>query len=209
MKKIIFDLDGTLLFMSKEWATYYQRFIDEYKLKITPEELYSLIGAIEKNSTNILATKDYFRKYLSDNLSIDVTMEMLNNFLKYYAEIPLLYTDTIYDVLTYLSKSYELIVYSNWFTDNQIERLKKYRLDQKFTKIYGWDILPVKPSKEGLATIIGDIRPENYIFVGDVIEYDLELPNAMGMETIFYNRKNIKQDKYREIFNIEDLKKIL
>jgi hypothetical protein len=31
----------------------------------------------------------------------------------------------------------------------------------------------------------------------------------MGMDTIFYNIKNVKQDKYKEIINIKDLEKIL
>ena len=38
---------------------------------------------------------------------------------------------------------------------------------------------------------------------------DLELPKDIGMDTIFYNRDNIKQDIYKEVSNIEDFMKIL
>ena len=35
----------------------------------------------------------------------------------------------------------------------------------------------------------------------------MEVPYRMGITTIFYNRKNIRQNKYKEIFKIEKLKK--
>lgn len=38
IKKIIFDLDNTLLFISSEWEQSYQKFIDKYNLNITPKE---------------------------------------------------------------------------------------------------------------------------------------------------------------------------
>ena len=34
------------------------------------------------------------------------------------------------------------------------------------------------------------------------IIYDIEIPNKIGMDTIFYNRKHIKQDIYKEFYNI-------
>lgn len=44
---------------------------------------------------------------------------------------------------------------------------------------------------------------------GDNLDADIILPNSMGVDTIFYNRKGIVQNKYREVRNIEDLKDIL
>ena len=209
MKKIIFDLDNTLLFLSKDWPIYYKKFIEKYNINITPEYLYDSIGSLEKNSSDIIVTNDYFLKYMYDKMSLEITEKMLDDLLNCYANIPLLYTDVVYDILKYLSQKYELMAYTDWFTKNQIERLKKYNLDKFFCKIYGWDILPVKPSKIGLDTIIKNKNKEDFIFIGDSIEYDLELPNSIGIDTIFYNRKRITQDKYKEILNIEELKQIL
>lgn len=209
MKKLILDLDNTLLFLSKDWTIYYKKFIEKYNINITPEYLYDSIGSLEKNSSDIIVTNEYFQKYMYDNISLKITEKMLNDLLNYYADIPLLYTDVVYDILKYLSQKYELMAYTDWFTENQIKRLKKYNLDEFFSKVYGWDILPVKPSKIGLDTIIKDTNIEDFIFIGDSIEYDLELPNSIGIDTIFYNRKNIAQNKYKEILNIEELKQIL
>ena len=209
IKKIIFDLDNTLLFLSDEWEENCKRFIDKYNLNISANDLFLCIGNFEKNMKNIVVSKQKLSEYVSNNLFIDFTTNMILELLEIYDNTSLLSTDTIYDILNYLSEKYELIAYTNWFTDNQIKRLKKYDLDKFFTKVYGWDILPKKPSKEGLSEIIKNDDIENYIFIGDSIELDIEVPYSMGITTIFYNRKNIKQNKYREIFKIEELKKIL
>ena len=209
IKKIVFDLDNTLLFLSDEWEENYKRFIDKYNLNISINDLFLCIGNFEKKMKNIVVSKQKLSEYVSNDLSIDFTNDMILELSEIYNNTPLLNTDTIYDALNYLSEKYELIAYTNWFTDDQIKRLKKYDLDKFFTKVYGWDILPKKPSKEGLSEIIKNDDIENYIFIGDSIELDLEVPYSMGITTIFYNRKNIKQNKYKEIFKIEELKNIL
>ena len=110
MKKLIFDLDNTLLFLSEDWAINYQKFIDKYNLNIKPEDLYYAIGTFEKNNSGVLVDIDYFLNYVNSKLSINVKEEeQLIDLLNLYADIPLLYTDTIYDILDYLSKKYELI----------------------------------------------------------------------------------------------------
>jgi FMN phosphatase YigB (HAD superfamily) len=209
IKKIIFDLDNTLLFLSDEWEENFKRFIDKYNLNISANDLFLCIGNFERNMKNIVVSKQKLSEYVSNDLFIDFTTNMILELLEIYDNTSLLNTDTIYDILNYLSEKYELIAYTNWFTDDQIKRLKKYDLDKFFTKVYGWDILPKKPSKEGLSEIIKNDDIENYIFIGDSIELDLEVPYSMGIATIFYNRKNIKQNKYKEIFKIEELKNIL
>ena len=209
IKKIIFDLDNTLLFLSDEWEENYKRFIDKYNLNISANDLFLCIGNFERNMKNIVVSKQKLSEYVSNDLFIDFTTNMILELLEIYDNTSLLNTDTIYDILNYLSEKYELIAYTNWFTDDQIKKKKKYDLDKFFTKVYGWDILPKKPSKEGLSEIIKNDDIENYIFIGDSIELDLEVPYSIGIATIFYNRKNIKQNKYKEIFKIEELKNIL
>lgn len=209
IKKIIFDLDNTLLFISSEWEKSYQKFIDKYRLKITPKELFSCIGTFEKNINNVIVTNKIMCEYINSKLHISLTENMFIELLDVYKNIPLINTDIIYNILEYLSHKYELIVYTNWFSKNQIERLKKYNLDKFFSKIYGWDVLEIKPSVNGIKKIIGDNQIDEYLFIGDNIEIDLEIPYNMGMSTILYNRKFIKQNKFQEIFKLIELKSIL
>ena len=115
VKKIIFDLDNTLLFISPEWEECYQKFIDKYNLSITPKELYSCIGTFEKNINNVIVTNKIMCEYINSRLPISFTEDMFIELLDVYKNIPLLNTDIIYNVLEYLSHKYELIVYTNWF----------------------------------------------------------------------------------------------
>ena len=209
IKKIIFDLDNTLLFISSEWEKSYQKFIDKYNLSITPKELYSCIGTFEKNINNVIVTNKIMCEYINSRLPISLTDDMFIELLDVYKNIPLLNTDIVYNVLEYLSQKYELIVYTNWFSKNQIDRLKTYSLDKFFSRIYGWDDLEIKPSKIGIEKIIGSNNINEYVFIGDNIEFDLEVPYNMGMATIFLNRKFINQNKFKEVFSIEEFKEIL
>ena len=209
IKKIIFDLDNTLLFISEEWKTVYIEFINKYNLNISPTDLYNCIGKFEKDINDKIITTDFICAYINEKLPINLTKEMFIDLLELYADIPLLHTDTIYNVLEYLSQKYELIVYTNWFSKNQIDRLKKYNLDKFFSKIYGWDDLELKPSKIGIKKIIGNDNIKEYIFIGDNIEFYLKVPSIMGMNTIFFNRKKIVQNQFNEILKIEELTNIL
>ena len=102
-----------------------------------------------------------------------------------------------------------IIGYSNQFRSVQLKRLRKYDLDKYFSEIYGWDIIPAKPSKTGIEIIVNSENTKDFILIGDSIEVDLEMPDSMGIETILYNSKNIKQNKYKEIKDIMELKNIL
>lgn len=208
MKKIIFDLDNTLLFISSDWSDSYQAFIDKYNLDITPQDLFSKIGCFERDLSGVVNENDLCN-YINNKLNLNITYDMVLDFLSRYENIPLRDTDMIYDVLEYLSNKYELIAYTNWFTNIQTGRLKNYNLDKFFSRIYGWDILPMKPSEEGIRSIIGNDDINDYIMIGDNIKIDLEVPHSMGMDTILYNRKGIEQNIYKEIVNISELKNIL
>ena len=208
MKKIIFDLDNTLLFISGDWSDSYQAFIDKYNLDITPQDLFSEIGCFERELSGVVNENDLCN-YLNNKLNLNITYDMVLDLLSRYENIPLRDTDMIYDVLEYLSNKYELIAYTNWFTNIQTGRLKNYNLDKFFSRIYGWDILPIKPSEEGIRSIIGNDDINEYIMIGDNIKIDLEVPHSMGMDTILYNRKGIEQNIYKEIVNISELKNIL
>ena len=208
IKNIIFDLDNTLLFISNEWEKVYQEFIDKYNLHITPKDLYDSIDEFEKNSNGVVTIKN-MADFISKYLNINITEEMIMTYLSLYKDIPFNNTDMVYDILDYLSKKYKLIIYTNWYTDNQMSILRKYNLDKFINKIYGWDILPIKPSSEGIKSIVGNDDIKEYIMIGDNIKTDLEVPFSLGMNTIFYNRKNIEQDTYREIKSLEKLKDIL
>ena len=89
IKKIIFDLDNTLLFISEEWKTTYIEFLKKYNLNISPTDLYSCIGNFEKD---IKSVTDYINDNIGKNLSIQTISKntglskssLYKKFHKYY-----------------------------------------------------------------------------------------------------------------------------
>ena len=209
MKTIIFALDNTLLFLSNDWDKYYLKTINKYNLNIIPKELYSYIGLFEKSHSNTIVSMKDIANYMNHELSFNISEAALNDLWNNYVNIPLLHTDKARNILSYLSKKYRIIGYSNQFRSVQLKRLRKYDLDKYFSEIYGWDIIPAKPSKTGIETIVNSENTKDFILIGDSIEVDLEMPDNMGIETILYNSKNIKQNNYKEIKDIMELKNIL
>ncbi len=209
MRKIIFDLDGTLLFLSDKWLEMGDDLASKYQTDIPVKELFYVISQVEKDNPDKYITKEFLIDYINSKLPLGLGQRELEMLLEEYAKIPLLDVDAVKNTLSYLSDKYDLVAYTNWFTDNQILRLKLNGLDGYFKKVFGWDVLPTKPSKKGLDEIMGGDDVKDYVFVGDSIEMDLELPDSIGMETILLNRKNIIQDKYREIRNISELEGLL
>ena len=208
-KKLIFDLDNTLLFISDDWINTYQKFIDKYNLNISSYDLYNVIDDFEKAYQECIITKELCVSYINKYLNINIDLNMFNDLLDMYKDIDILNTDKVYRILDYLSKDYEIIGYSNWFTDNQIERLRRYNLDKFFNKVYGWDKLNTKPSKHALDIIVGNNNKDEYIFIGDNIEVDLNVPSEMGIRTIFFNYKGVEQNIFEEIHTLDELKDVL
>ena len=205
MKKIIFDLDNTLLFLSDEWFNCVQDFINEHGLKTDPLSVFRTISSFEATTTNKIVNKSDLKDHLIRSLSIDIDDSLLVKLLDCYNNIPLVNTENIGKLLSNLSKKYELIAYTNWFTEDQIIRLRKSDLSKYFSKVYGWDVVPAKPSLEGLLTVINSENPADYLYVGDNMKSDLEIPSSIGMDTIYLNLKGIEQHKHKEITNICDL----
>ena len=209
MKKLIFDLDNTLLYLSDDWVDCLKDFIKKSSIDVEPVTLLSAIAKYEDMMSDAIITKTDLKQYLAEVLSITIDDTTVNNLLGCYNNIPLRYTNEVHKLLSNLSKKYELIAYTNWFKDDQIIRLNKYDLDKYFSNVFGWDVIPAKPSLKGLQTIIKGCRPTDFTFIGDNVKSDLEIPFEIGMNTIFLNTKGIKQSKYKEIKNIEELDRLL
>ena len=149
-------------------------------------------------------------KFINNDLSTNYTMDTLNNLEKVIANswvkhIP----DGTYEVLKYLSKKYELYVLTNWFSDNQTERLKNAHLLKYFKEVVGSDKVKHKPNVEGYLYIIGSSKLEDVIMIGDNIDIDIKGANDVGIKSILadYNDKHKNYDS--RITDIRELIDIL
>ena len=214
IKKIIFDLDNTLITWEdeKNWNKAYKELVQQYK--ITTEQ-FDKVKQIMNNYEVLedIFCKETMQEMINKKLNKEYPIQFLQIILNTFAQcVPEQKNPDLYETLQYLSQKYELVVLTNWFTWEQGKRLEKYGISQYFTRIYGADSFKVKPNKESYDVAIGTNKKDECIMIGDGIKNDVEGAIKNGIQAILYNPNGLnqsKKDDYKVISNFRQLKSIL
>ena len=213
IKRIVFDLDNTLINWEENYwhdaiiKTCFQLQI-EYSVEME-EKIKDVIDSYEKNEQyfNVEIMQNLINKKLCVNYSTD----FIKTILKFFEIcVPKEMDINLIDTLEYLYKKYELVVLTNWFENQQIERLKNAKIIKFFKHVYGTENIKMKPNKEAFLKAIGKLKPAECVMIGDDLKTDIDGAINVGMNAIFLNNKNVLVDKkYTVITNISELMKIL
>lgn len=206
IKKLIFDLDNTLIIWKDEYLEALKKTIKKYNINEDADYVNSLIDNYE----------DYYDKYdkekmlehINNNIKEKINMDFIDDFLIEigYMSEP---NEEVIDTLEYLSKKYELVVLTNWFKIPQTNRLKTAMIDKYFKEIFGGEDY-IKPNKEAFLTAAGNTKLEECIMIGDSYNIDVMGAYNTGIKPIFMNPKHKEnKNKFQEIEKISDLKNIL
>lgn len=206
IKKLIFDLDNTLIMWKDEYLEALKKTIKKYNINEDADYVNSLIDNYE----------DYYDKYdkekmlehINNNIKEKINMDFINDFLIEigYMSEP---NEEVIDTLEYLSKKYELVVLTNWFKIPQTNRLKTAMIDKYFKELFGGEDY-IKPNKEAFLTAAGNTKLEECIMIGDSYNIDVMGAYNTGIKPIFMNPKHKEnKNKFQEIEKISDLKNIL
>ncbi len=206
IKKLIFDLDNTLIMWKDEYLNALKETLKKYNINEDPNYVNDFIDNYE----------DYYDKYdkqnmldhINNNIKEKLSMDFMNDFLEKigYMSEP---DEEVIDTLEYLSKKYELVVLTNWFKEPQTNRLKTAKIDKYFKEIFGGEDY-IKPQKEAFLTAAGETPVEECIMIGDSYTLDVMGAYNVGIKPIFMNPKH-KENKnnFKEIEKLSDLKNIL
>ena len=206
IKRIIFDIDDTLIPFPKGFEEGYKKVIEKYNLYIEPKELYKIIGEYETSGKYKYYNVDELLKLINKRLNTNLGESFVDEFFNMYNKLITPVDSSVIETLEYLKDRYELVALSNWFTDSQKERLKCSGIDKYFKEVYGTDIIPMKPLKESFLSVIGDKKIEECLMVGDNFDVDIKVPYDMGMNVYYLTSK---ETNYPSIKNISDLKEML
>ena len=207
IKRIIFDLDNTLIEFPKDYNKYYDKVISKYNIDISSKDLYRVIGLYETNGKNIYYDKFKMLELINNEFNLHLNIDFMDYLLEIISKLVTPINNSLKDTLEYLSNKYELVVLTNWFTDCQKQRLKKVDIFKYFNNVYGTDIIPMKPRKECFMRVIGDLKPEECVMVGDNLKVDIKVPYELGMNVYHLNKYGTS--KYPTIKKIEELKEML
>lgn len=208
IKKILFDLDNTLIDWKDEYIFALTNVINKLNLDYSKEKIKEIddILATYENEYSIYE-KQSFCDYLNKKCKINLSLEFVDLLIEEQTKCYRKFTETEIDTLEYLSNKYELIILSNWFTYTQKKRLENAGILKYFSKVSGGDERELKPSLKAFDII--DNKKE-CVMVGDSIKNDILPAIELGMQAILITKNNTRKNlKYKQIRKIEELKEML
>lgn len=188
IKKIIFDLDNTLIKWEDEYNKSIEKAFNDLNIKYDDEIINSINKAIDEyeiyNDTyDMNKMHEMFEKYSG----IQIPYEFMNRWSDHIGKCAPKRNIELESTLEYLSQKYELVVLTNWFTKVQSERLKNYGILKYFKEVIGTDKIKNKPNSESYLYACKDNKPSECVMIGDNYEIDIKEAKKLGLKTIQMN----------------------
>ena len=211
IKRIIFDLDNTLIM----WKDKYYDTLDETLI------YYNIAYNSDIKAKLIKAVDDYENRYDIYN------MEYMKSLMEEYSNIKLpnyfVYMWTLYlekcipneldpelvEILEYLSNKYELTVLTNWFLDEQVNRLKNYGILKYFKEVVATETIKNKPNKEAYIEAAKPYKMEECVMIGDSLKKDVKGALEYGMDAILFDYNDEYHGNLKKVNKLIELKKYL
>lgn len=210
MKKIVFDLDNTLIPWKEEyWNTINETF-EYFNIKYSEEDILKFKKAIDNYENQYDTYQESTMQKIVENY---LDFKLPNNFIEKWEEYLSLCAPEILpfdDVQTfeYLSNKYELVVLTNWFTEQQKARLEKAGIMKYFKTIIGTDIVKNKPHKESYIKACLPYNLDECVMIGDSVTCDYEGALSAGMKAILYDPNDKNKIEGLKIKSMKELKEI-
>ena len=212
IKRVILDIDNTLIPWIEEYDKEINKTLDELNIEYTNEDYNNILEAMsayenEYYTFNKKIMLDYINQYTNKKYPI----EFINNIIDRWANcVPDKIEKETIETLKYLNSKYELVILTDWFGNQQSNRLEKLDILKYFQKVYSAEKTKRKPFKEAFIQAIGNNSPEECIMIGDNLERDIKGALNAGLNAVYYNPNHKEFDvECTDISKIEELKNIL
>ena len=190
VKRIIFDVDNTLIPWKDEYNQAIVLAYKDYKINITEEELNDFVDVLHNyESTHSTYNKELMTNYFNKNYTHGMPVDYIEHWLKYLTKMTPIKDDELKNTLEYLSSKYSLAVLTNWYAEGQKARLNNIDVDKYFDDFYGGENF-MKPAEEAFLTAKGEYEVEECLMVGDSDKFDLIIPQKLGMQTYKVENSN-------------------
>ena len=215
IKRVIFDIDNTLIPWKEEYYNEIKNVLDELNVEHTEQDYIEIKKAFGKYENEYYTfdrklMMEYINKYTKKNYP----EEFIYKVTKKWANcVPEKIDENIIKLLEYLKTKYELVILTDWYGDQQAKRLEKIDILKYFQDVYAAENTKRKPFKEAFMQAIGNNKPEECIIIGDSFERDIKGALNAGLQAIWYNPNNeteiTKNEEYYSVSKLEEINKIL
>lgn len=210
IKRVIFDLDNTLIEWKEEYWNSIERALITNNIKYTENDIQDIkdgFDNFERKYDKYIKESllECINKYTKLNLNINFLESALEEFSKC---TPQTLDEEIIETLEYLYKKYELVILTNWFKEPQEKRLEAVNIRKYFKQIYTPQEFNMKPNKEAFL-IASENKVDECIMVGDSLNSDIKGALNVGMKAIYLSKKEMNSKDFITINNFSKLKEIL
>jgi len=210
VERFIFDLDGTLI--DTDWKPeieYFKSVLSDSESDVFVPNINRLLGEYE--STFDSYDVERLRLFLNNSTGINLTPEHIRGWRNIITNTPEIVFEGVFDTLEYLKrKGYSLTVLTNWFSEDQIIRLKHAGLLDYFEKVIGGDVV-FKPTLRSFKCATGRFSPSECVMIGDSINNDVNGALEAGLDAIYfdghdknpgkvYKKRITKMSKLKEMY---------
>lgn len=190
---LIFDVDGTIT-RWKNVKSFLKKSLDKLGVPYTDEALQGLYRAMSDRELHALISSEADEDIYSYLLDLYIPSLKENNvsgkdlkdvMFELEASETFISDDTKSE-LEILSKNYKLYVYTNWFTNQAIKKLKRYGLEGYFENIHSSENTFIKYSKLGFIWLLHEynLDKDRTIHIGDS-ESDIIPSHNAGLKSIY------------------------
>lgn len=211
IKRIIFDIDNTLIPWKKEYDQEINKALDKLNIPYTEEDVKQIsIAFSEYENAYLTFQKDKMVEFINQYTGKKYPKELVYEVIKGWEGCaPENIAPEIIEMLKYLKEKYELVILTDWYVDSQKARLEKTGILKYFQEIYGAETTRRKPFPDAFLQAIGNNRPEECVMIGDDLERDIKGAIQAGLKAVYYcpndnglNVDAIKINKLEELKNI-------
>ena len=188
IKRIIFDIDMTLLDTIKDCHdTYFEYFKDE---KLANAFYHTIEEYCDLDSNY---NPDDIIKYINDKLDFEFTSKDFRKVFDIYQKHGTLRDSNIPNALEDLSKRYEIVALTKWYKKDQEERLKSAGIFKYFKEVYAIENAGIKPDKLAFLKACDKYNTCECLMVGDSIRSDAYPASQLGINTLLLGNDSAYQ----------------
>ena len=203
MKRVVFDLDGTLLTGSFEFEKIY--FTDLYgeAAKEMIDNMGKFLDEYEKTFPRY--HHEWLSRYLSNKSGLNVTEKIIDGWIDVMSTVPDTMEDCVIETLEKLKrKDCSIAVLTNWYSRTQVPRLRKSGILHYFDNVYTGDFV-LKPHMNSYLWAKDDFNIEDCLFIGDNLDKDYIGPRIYGFDSILYDKSDKQSKVLKKIKRLDEI----
>ncbi|APY08988.1 noncanonical pyrimidine nucleotidase, YjjG family [Winogradskyella sp. J14-2] len=224
IKHVFFDLDHTLWDFDKNSGLTFEKIFKLNSLDVNLSaflEVYEPINLqywkLYREEKVTKAALRYGRLREAFNaINVEVEDDMINHlsvaYIDYLTTFNNLFEGTL-DILNYLKGKYELHIITNGFEEAQERKMYNAKIKHYFKTITNSEMVGVKkpnPKIFNFALHSAQANAAESVMIGDSLEADIEGAHNIGMETIYFDYKNLNNSNgYKSVTTLKAIEDYL